>query len=93
MNAHINRDLPVALVRALEERDAAWTNGETLWKLRDAPELAAAYLASLDRTIGLAGRGLLRAARAPRAVGGLARGIDRLVGAIRVPRRPGRSSA
>ena len=116
MNAHINRDLPVALVEtwaelelqagaghadflhvneqlaAVEERvkgaylggllgfvdrvlgraddvaamwsvvrarDAAWTNGTTLWHLRDAPPLAAEFVASLDRTVGLAGRGLL----------------------------------
>ena len=126
MNAHINRDLPVALVEtwreleleartagdghadflrvneqlaAVEERvkgaylggllgfvdrvlgraddvaamwsvvrarDAAWTNGTTLWHLRDAPPLSAEFVASLDRTVGLAGRGLLvPAARLP----------------------------
>jgi hypothetical protein len=126
MNAHINRDLPVALVETWEElrlepraggpdhadflrvneqlaaveervkgaylggllgfvdrvlgraddvaamwsvvraRDAAWTNGTTLRHLRDAPPLAAEFLASLDRTVGLAGRGLLvPAARVP----------------------------
>jgi Family of unknown function (DUF5995) len=40
-------------------RDAAWTNGETLWALRRKPELAAEYLDSLDRMVGFAGRGLL----------------------------------
>jgi hypothetical protein len=40
-------------------RDAAWTNGETLWALRSEPELAAEYLDSLDRMVGFAGRGLL----------------------------------
>jgi hypothetical protein len=122
MNAHINRDLPVALVatcrelgitlelssrqhadyvrinsllaqvearvkqqylsgwlRALDRvlhrshgiddviamwdirraRDAAWTSAQTLWTLRDDPELAAEYLASVDRMVGFAGRGLL----------------------------------
>ena len=122
MNAHINRDLPVALVstcrdlgiglaegspqhhdfetvntllavtetqvkrqyvtgwlRALDRlvhrvdriddviamwdvgraRDAAWTNGEALWAIRDDAALAQAYLDSLDRMVGFAGRGLL----------------------------------
>jgi len=40
-------------------RDAAWTNGEALWSLRRTPQLAAAFITSLDRMIGLAGRGLL----------------------------------
>jgi hypothetical protein len=122
MNAHINRDLPVALVATCEElgrepragsiehadylvvnsllarveervqasyltgwlsyadrllhrfdriddviamwkveraRDAAWTNGEALWALRGQPTLSNDYLRSLDRMVGLAGRGLL----------------------------------
>jgi Family of unknown function (DUF5995) len=122
MNAHINRDLPVALVatcsalgivleegspqhqdfetvntllatteaqvkkqyltgwlRALDRivhrcdriddivamwdvgraRDAAWTNGEALWAIRDDVALSQAYLDSLDRMVGFAGRGLL----------------------------------
>jgi Family of unknown function (DUF5995) len=122
MNAHINRDLPVALVATCEElgldlregspehgdfeqvnallghveaklkssyltgwaaaldrllhrvhriddvvamwdvaraRDAAWTNAQALWALRDEAELASAFLLSLDRMVGLASRGLL----------------------------------
>jgi hypothetical protein len=122
MNAHINRDLPVALVASCQElgldifgaesdhatfervdvllgqveqrvkglyltgwirtvdrilhrihrlddvvamwdvsraRDAAWTNGRTLWGLRASPDLAADFLAALDRMVGLASRGLL----------------------------------
>jgi len=122
MNAHINRDLPVALVETFEEsgleltddspvhadylrvntllarveaqekeqylsgwlrsidrlvhhadrlddvvamwdleraRDAAWTNAEALWALRGERDLFQRYLATLDRTVGLAGRGLL----------------------------------
>jgi hypothetical protein len=123
MNAHINRDLPVALVTTFEEagvplaeaspqhadyvrvnavlatveadvksqflgggwlrtldrlvhrvhrlddvvamwdvaraRDAAWTNAEALWALRGDRDLYDAYLATLDRTVGFAGRGLL----------------------------------
>jgi uncharacterized protein DUF5995 len=120
MNAHINRDLPVALVQTWEEldleprrasperrdfrrvnsllaetearvkpalvtghladvdttlgrlddvlamwkvekaREAAWVNGETLWALRGAPRLQRSFLRTLDRTVGFAGRGLLR---------------------------------
>jgi hypothetical protein len=119
MNAHINRDLPVAVVRTCEEqgtaptggghhadyfrvnlllaeiersvrqsfeagvlleadsavpivgdvvvnwkllkaRSAAWVSAEALWALgRVSPEIAAAYLDSLDGLVGLAGRGLL----------------------------------
>jgi hypothetical protein len=121
MNAHINRDLPVALVACWHElgvaanehadylrvnellerveavvkqrylrgwlttldrlvhrfdrlddvvamwdvrraRDAAWTNGQALWALRDQPDLGERFLATLDRTVGFAGRGLLRPA-------------------------------
>jgi hypothetical protein len=120
MNAHINRDLPVALVTVCEERgveprersdvhadflavngllaetearvkpqlvggalgllerrlgtlddvlamwnvararDAAWSNGRALWALRATPALAEEFLRTLDRSVGLAGRGLLR---------------------------------
>jgi hypothetical protein len=40
-------------------RDAAWTNAEALWAIRDDADLAQAYLDSLDRMVGFAGRGLL----------------------------------
>ncbi len=40
-------------------REAAWINGETLWFLRDLPELSSSYLLTLDRMVGFAGRGLL----------------------------------
>jgi len=122
MNAHINRDLPVALVAACEHagiephegspqhgdylrvngmlaavestikdqymtgrlhtldklvhpahrlddvvamwdiaraRDAAWTNAEALWVLRSTPAVYRRYVDTLDRSVGLAGRGLL----------------------------------
>jgi Family of unknown function (DUF5995) len=122
MNAHINRDLPVALVTTFEEagltleeaspqhadylrvntvlasveaevkqqflggwlrkldrvvhrfdriddvvamwdvsraRDAAWTNAEALWSLRGQRDVYDAYLTTLDRSVGFAGRGLL----------------------------------
>jgi hypothetical protein len=119
MNAHINRDLPVALVRTAAElgvdlgrasrehrdftrinallaateaavkrefatgivhladdalgkvddriamwdvgraREAAWVQGQILWRLRELPPLSRRYLDTLDRTVGFAGRGLL----------------------------------
>jgi Family of unknown function (DUF5995) len=40
-------------------RDAAWTNGEALWALRSDEALSAAFLVTLDRMVGFAGRGLL----------------------------------
>lgn len=40
-------------------RDAAWVNAEALWALRDEPELSGRFVAALDRSVGLAGRGLL----------------------------------
>ena len=120
MNAHINRDLPVALVQTCEARgielaraspqqrdfrrinallaeteaqvktsfatgvlggvdvafgrlddvvamwnverarEAAWVHAETLWVLRPLPRLRSRFLRTLDRTVGFAGRGLLR---------------------------------
>ena len=40
-------------------RDAAWTNGEVLWRLRALPTLQRDFLARLDQLTGFAGRGLL----------------------------------
>jgi Family of unknown function (DUF5995) len=40
-------------------RDAAWVNGEALWSMREAHGLSARFVAALDRSVGLAGRGLL----------------------------------
>ena len=40
-------------------RDAAWTNGEALWAIRDDAALSQDYLDTLDRMVGFAGRGLL----------------------------------
>ena len=40
-------------------RDAAWANGETLLALQDAPPLRDDFVRTLDRTVGLASRGLL----------------------------------
>jgi hypothetical protein len=49
----------VAMWDVSRARDAAWTNGRTLWGLRDSPDLAAEFLTALDRMVGLASRGLL----------------------------------
>ena len=40
-------------------RDAAWTNGQALWALRDEPRLCARVPGTLDRMVGLASRGLM----------------------------------
>ena len=53
----------VAMWDVSRARDAAWTNGLTLWRLRDEPELSAQFLLTLDRMVGLAGRGLLEPQR------------------------------
>jgi 1,6-anhydro-N-acetylmuramate kinase len=49
----------VAMWDVARARDAAWANGQALWALQATPPLATAFLESLDRTVGLAGRGLL----------------------------------
>jgi len=50
----------VAMWNVERAREAAWTNAQVLWTLRDEPDLSADFLETLDRTVGLAGRGLLR---------------------------------
>jgi hypothetical protein len=138
MNAHINRDLPIALVSTCEERgvdlrtgspehtdyetvngllahvearvkasyltgvlavldrivhrfdrlddvlamwdirrarDAAWCNGEALWELRGEATLYDEFVATLDRMVGFAGRGLL--IPADTILGRLARALRR----------------
>ncbi|HEY3183326.1 MAG TPA: DUF5995 family protein [Gaiellaceae bacterium] len=49
----------VAMWNVTRARDAAWVNAQTLWALRDATAIRKRYLATLDRTVGFAGRGLL----------------------------------
>jgi Family of unknown function (DUF5995) len=66
----------VAMWDVSRARDAAWTNGHALWNLRAEPSLAHAFLAALDRTTGLAGRGLL--IPADTALGRLARALHRV---------------
>jgi hypothetical protein len=49
----------IAIWSISEARSAAWTNAETLWALRDLPDLTAAFEDTLDGTVGFASRGLL----------------------------------
>jgi hypothetical protein len=49
----------VAMWNVARARDAAWTNGLALWRLRGDAQLAGEFLLTLDRMVGLAGRGLL----------------------------------
>ena len=50
----------VAMWNVERAREAAWVQAETLWALRDLPQLRSQLLRSHDRIVGFAGRGLLR---------------------------------
>ena len=50
----------VAMWNVARARDAAWSNARTLWALRASPTFADEFVRTLDRSTGLAGRGLLR---------------------------------
>jgi Family of unknown function (DUF5995) len=50
----------VAMWDVARAREAAWSNAQVLWALRGEADLAADFLETLDRTVGLASRGLLR---------------------------------
>jgi hypothetical protein len=54
-----NLDDVIAMFSVERARDAAWLHAKALWELRGKPELTAAYKETLERTVGLAGRGLL----------------------------------
>jgi hypothetical protein len=49
----------VAMWDVARARDAAWTNAQALWALHGDAALEAEFLATLDRMVGLASRGLL----------------------------------
>ena len=49
----------VAIWSVSAAREAAWINGEVMWHLRSLGPIARGYLATLDRTVGFASRGLL----------------------------------
>lgn len=57
--AFANVDDVAAMWSVTAARDAAWTNGDVMWHLRGQDLIAGAYLATLDRTVGFASRGLL----------------------------------
>jgi hypothetical protein len=59
LHRHDRLDDVLAMWKVERARDAAWTNAQTLWAIRDLPELKAQFLETLDRTVGLAARGLL----------------------------------
>jgi len=52
-------DDAVAMFSLQRARQAAWTNGQVLWELRENEPLTVAYVGMLDRLAGFAGRGLL----------------------------------
>jgi hypothetical protein len=52
-------DDAAAMFKVRVARAAAWTNAEVLWTLRLTPRVRAAFFDTLDRSTGLAGRGLL----------------------------------
>ena len=49
----------VAMWDVRRARDAAWTNAEVLWSLREEAGLRRQFLTTLDRMVGLGSRGLL----------------------------------
>jgi hypothetical protein len=49
----------VAIWSVAAAREAGWTNGQVMWHLRDLGLVERSYLATLDRTVGFASRGLL----------------------------------
>ena len=50
----------VAMWKVERAREAAWVQAETLWALRSLPHLRGEFTGTLDRLVGLAGRGILR---------------------------------
>jgi hypothetical protein len=52
-------DSIVVMWKVRRARDAAWTNGEVLWRLRALPALQRDFLLKLDQITAFAGRGLL----------------------------------
>jgi hypothetical protein len=74
LHRHNRLDDVIAMWNVRRARDAAWVNGEVLWALRRDASLRAEFVATLDRTTGFAGRGLL----VPTETG--LRGLGRLFG-------------
>ena len=59
LHRHNRLDDMIAMWNVRRARDAAWVNGEALWALRSDARLHAEFIATLDRMVGFAGRGLL----------------------------------
>jgi uncharacterized protein DUF5995 len=49
----------IAMWNVRTAREAAWANAETLWAIRGDADLRADFVKTLERTVGLASRGLL----------------------------------
>jgi len=49
----------IAMWNVRRARDAAWINAQTLWTLAPFPSVQRRFVATLDRTVGFGGRGLL----------------------------------
>jgi hypothetical protein len=50
----------IAMWNVERAREAAWTHAEALWAIRRLPDLRGQFVATLDRLVGFAGRGVLR---------------------------------
>ena len=51
--------MSVAMWKVRAARAAVWTNAEVLWTLRPTPRVRGAFFDTLNKSTGLAGRGLL----------------------------------
>lgn len=60
-------DDDMALWSIRRAREAAWSTAEATWALRGMPQVASAFLHTLDGTVGMAGRALLRVGLSPLA--------------------------
>ena len=49
----------LAMWKVRKARETAWANAEVLWQLRSVPFAAANFLESIERLVGLSGKGLL----------------------------------
>jgi hypothetical protein len=49
----------LAMWSIADARELAWDQAETLWKLRDRPDIAGQYEDALSRLVELGGRGIL----------------------------------
>jgi Family of unknown function (DUF5995) len=60
VDRHFGRvDDVIAMWKVRKARDTAWLNGEVLWELRRISIASRQFVQSLDRLVGLSGKGLL----------------------------------